>query len=128
MRLGVDDMCFACGKSNPIGLKLQFRFDGEDYVTEFEVKPEHQGWTGIAHGGLLATVLDEAMARLLWEKGLNAITGRLSVRYHRSLRVGEVVQVRARIAKQRSLGIETSAEAMRDGELVADATAVSMEV
>ena len=128
MRLGVDDMCFACGKGNPIGLKLQFRFDGEDYVTEFEVKPEHQGWTGIAHGGLLATVLDEAMARLLWEKGLNAITGRLSVRYHRSLRVGEVVQVRARIAKQRSLGIETSAEAMRDGELVADATAVSMEV
>jgi uncharacterized protein (TIGR00369 family) len=128
MRLDVNDMCFACGRSNPVGLKLQFRFEGEEYLTEFEVKPEHQGWTGIAHGGLLATVLDEAMARLLWEKGLNAITGRLSVRYHRSLRVGEVVQVRARIAKQRSLGIETSAEAMRDGELVADATAVSMEV
>jgi len=128
MRLGVDDMCFACGKSNPIGLKLQFRFDGEDYVTEFEVKPEHQGWTGIAHGGLLATVLDEAMARLLWEKGLNAITGRLTVRYHRSLSIGESIRVRARITKQRSLGIETAAEAMRDGDLIADATAVSMDV
>ena len=128
MRLGVDDMCFACGKSNPIGLKLQFRFDGEDYVTEFEVKPEHQGWTGIAHGGLLATVLDEAMARLLWEKGLNAITGHLTVRYHRHLSIGESIRVRARIAKQRSLGIETVAEAMRDGDLIADATAVSVGV
>ncbi|MCJ7751507.1 MAG: PaaI family thioesterase, partial [Armatimonadetes bacterium] len=75
MRLDVDDMCFACGKGNPIGLKLDFRFEGEEYVTEFEVRPEYQGWAGIVHGGLLATVLDETMARLLWEKELNAITG-----------------------------------------------------
>ncbi|MFB3881479.1 MAG: PaaI family thioesterase [Armatimonadota bacterium] len=128
MRLGVDDMCFACGAGNPIGLKLQFRFDGDDYVTDFVVQPEHQGWTGVAHGGLLATVLDEAMARLLWEKGLNAITGRLTVRYHKPLAIGESIRVRARITKQRPLGIETSAEAMRGSDLIAEATAVSVEV
>ena len=129
MRLGVDDMCFACGQKNPIGLKLAFRFEGEDYVTDFEVRPEYQGWTGIVHGGLLATALDEAMARLLWEKDLNAITGRLTVRYHKPLSIGETVQIRARITKQRSPMIETTAEAlMADGTSAAEATAVSMEV
>ena len=129
MRLDVDDMCFACGKGNPIGLKLDFRFDGEEYVTEFEVRPEYQGWAGIVHGGLLATVLDETMARLLWEKELNAITGRLNVRYHDRLSVGESVTVRARITKQRSPLVETSAKAAKaDGTVVAEATAVSMEV
>jgi len=129
MRLNVNNMCFACGRANPIGLKLQFRFEGEDYVTEFEVKPEYQGWTGIVHGGLLATVLDEVMARLLWEKGLNAITGRLTVRYHQPLSIGDRVQVRGRISKQRPPVVETTAEAMKDdGTVAAEATAVSMEV
>jgi acyl-coenzyme A thioesterase PaaI-like protein len=122
-------MCFACGQKNPIGLKLAFRFEGEDYVTDFEVRPEYQGWTGIVHGGLLATALDETMARLLWEKDLNAITGRLTVRYHTPLKIGETVQIRARITKQRSPVIETTAEAvMADGTFAAEATAVSMEV
>ena len=129
MRLDVDDMCFACGKGNPIGLKLDFRFEGEEYVTEFEVKPEYQGWAGIVHGGLLATVFDETMARLLLEKELKAITARLNVRYQGPLSVGESVTVRARITKQRSPLIETAAEAAKaDGTVVAEARAVSMEV
>jgi len=129
VRLDVDDMCFACGKGNPIGLKLDFRFEGEEYVTEFEVKPEYQGWAGIVHGGLLATVFDETMARLLLEKELKAITARLNVRYQGPLSVGESVTVRARITKQRSPLIETAAEAAKaDGTVVAEARAVSMEV
>ncbi len=129
MRLDVDDMCFACGKGNPIGLKLDFRFEGEEYVTEFEVKPEYQGWAGIVHGGLLATVFDETMARLLLAKELKAITARLNVRYQGPLSVGESVTVRARITKQRSPLIETAAEAAKaDGTVVAEARAVSMEV
>ncbi len=129
MRLDVNEMCFACGPSNPIGLKLGFRFEGEDYLTEFEVKPEYQGWRGIVHGGLLATVLDETMARLLWEKGRNAITGRLTIRYHQPLAIGEKVRVRARITKDRPRIVETSAEATKlDGTLIAEATAMSVEV
>ena len=38
-QLSNDDMCFACGPENPIGLKLRFHFEGEEYVTEFEVRP-----------------------------------------------------------------------------------------
>jgi len=129
VKLGVDDMCFACGKLNPIGLKLDFHFDGEDYVTRFEVKPEYQGWAGLVHGGLLATVLDETMARLLWERDLNAITGRLTVRYHRPVKIGEALTIRARITKQRPRLIETEARALtEDGTVAAEATAVSLGV
>jgi len=129
VRLDIGDMCFACGKGNPIGLKLDFRFEGDEYVTDFEVKPEYQGWAGIVHGGLLATVLDETMARLLWEKELNAITGRLNVRYHERVSVGEKLTVCARITRSRSPLIETSAKASKaDGTVVAEASAISMQV
>ncbi len=129
MKLDVNDMCFVCGNNNPIGLKLAFRFEGEEYSTEFEVKPEYQGWMGLVHGGLLATVLDEVMARMLWQKDISAITGRLTIRYHKPVSVGDKLQVRGRITKHRSPLIETSAEAINgEGVIVAEATAVSMEV
>jgi acyl-coenzyme A thioesterase PaaI-like protein len=129
MRLDVNAMCFACGRENPIGLRLEFRFDGDDYVTDFEVRPEHQGWAGIAHGGLLATVLDEVMARLLWEKQINAITGRLEVRFHKPVRVGERLRIRGRIIRQRPPAVETTAQALTcDGTVVAEARAMSLAV
>jgi acyl-coenzyme A thioesterase PaaI-like protein len=129
VKLDVDDMCFACGQKNPIGLKLQFEFDGDDYVTSLEVKPEHQGWAGIVHGGLVAIALDEVMARLLWEKQINAITGRLSVRYHKPVKIGEKLSFRGRITRRRPPAVETTAEARNaDGVMIAEAQAVSMEV
>ncbi len=129
MKLGVDNRCFACGSENPIGLKLEFRFAGDDYLTSLEVRPEYQGWAGVMHGGLLATALDEVMARLLWEKGVNAITGRLSIRYHAPVPIGEHLEVRGRISKHRPPVVETTAEArMADGTIAAEAQAVSMEV
>ncbi len=127
MKLKVDAMCFACGQDNPIGLKLQFALDGEDYVTRFEVRPEYQGWEGIAHGGLVATALDEVMARLLWEKDINAITARLEVRYRKPVPVGETLEIRGRITRRRPPAIETEATATTSaGEVVAEAKATSM--
>ena len=128
MKLEVNEMCFACGQKNPIGLRLEFRFEGDDYATTFRVRPEYQGWTGIVHGGLLTTALDETMARLLWAKGLNAITARLEARFRQPLAVGETVGIRARITRQRPPVVETTAEArLTDGTLVAEAKAVSMQ-
>ena len=55
--------CFACGPANPVGLRLEFQEAGQDRVrTEFQVGEEHTGVTGVVHGGIVATVLDEAMA------------------------------------------------------------------
>jgi hypothetical protein len=57
-------MCFACGIENPIGLKLAFYTDQEGHcVARFRPNPEHQGYPGHLHGGLISTLLAEAIGR-----------------------------------------------------------------
>jgi hypothetical protein len=55
-------MCFACGKDNPVGLKLKIVKDGDEARGEFTVSEFYQGWRGYVHGGIIFTILDEAMA------------------------------------------------------------------
>ena len=52
-------MCFVCGIENPIGLKLSFYTDDEGRcITRFQPRPEHQGYPGQLHGGIISTLLD----------------------------------------------------------------------
>ena len=53
--------CFVCGESNAAGLKLRFETDGRIVRTRFHPRPEHAGFKGVVHGGIIATVLDEVM-------------------------------------------------------------------
>ena len=78
-----DNYCFACGLDNPYGLKLDFRIEGDRFVTETTLVREYQSYTGVAHGGIVSTLLDEAMGGYLVALGEKAVTGRLSVRYRR---------------------------------------------
>jgi uncharacterized protein (TIGR00369 family) len=91
-------------------------------VVDFRPERQHQGWQGIAHGGIVATILDEMMTRLLYEQERNAVTAEMTVRYHRPLVTGESVQARARVQEDRGRLIRTTAE-LRDqsGELIASA-------
>jgi len=124
-----DNMCFGCGAKNPIGLKLEFRKDNGDYVTRFVPRTEHQGWSGITHGGILATLLDEAMVRLSWQEGLNAVTAELTVRFRRPARTGKTLEIRGRITGEEGRKVYGAAEAVgEDGRVVAEATAVMMKV
>ena len=129
MELADDRMCFVCGQRNPVGLKLTFEFDGDRYVTSFTPKPEHQGYSGVTHGGIISTVLDEVMARLLCVKGYQAPTAELTVRLKRPARTGQELTFVGWIVGQRGRVIDCAAEA-RDasGELVAEATARMVKV
>ncbi len=67
-----DAMCFCCGPKNPIGLKLEFETTAEGRMrTIWTPRKEHQGFKDIVHGGLVATVLDEVMVRLLYLRGIS---------------------------------------------------------
>ncbi|NIM06715.1 MAG: PaaI family thioesterase [Armatimonadetes bacterium] len=129
MELIDNHMCFACGRKNPIGLRLGFAPDGEEYTSELEVKENHQGWAGIIHGGILATALDEVMARLLADKGYHAITVQLEVRFIHPVKVGEKIRLRGRILEDRKRLIRTEAQAfLADGTLAATGKAASLRV
>ncbi len=124
MQLEDMDVCFACGRKNPQGLKLRFRFEGDDYVTEFTPRDEHQGWSGMVHGGLTATLLDEVMTRLCWERGLDVATAELHVRYHQPIPVGRRTTTRGRIRRRRGRLVEAAAEVyLEDGTVAASAEA-----
>ncbi len=124
-----DDYCFGCGPKNPIGLRLRFDIDARRGVAEAKFTPrrEHQGYAGLTHGGILATLLDEAMVKLCWELGIPAVTARLEVALKRPAPVGEELGVRAWFAEDKGKLLETRAEVRNaDGKLVAAARATAV--
>lgn len=126
---GDDGWCFACGENNPISLKLQFsKIDG-DYVARFTPKKEHQGYKSITHGGIVATLLDEAMAKLAWAEGYSAVTAELSVRLKLPALTGEELTIAGRILSEDRRTLSCSAEAKNsEGKVVAEARARLMKI
>ncbi|MBO8129393.1 MAG: PaaI family thioesterase [Peptococcaceae bacterium] len=114
--------CFACGPDNPISLRLQFEDDGDVVRTSFTPRDEHQGWPGIMHGGLMATILDEAMAQWCWRRNIPALTGEITVRFKKEVPVGTGLTVEARLEQQKGRLLFLEAEAvLPDGKCAATA-------
>ncbi len=95
----------------------------------FFVKQDHQGPPGYAHGGVIATALDEAMALLLHGQGTYALTGRLEVELKHPAAVGTFLEVEADIveADGRRLTLEASASGDDGTVALARGTFVEME-
>ena len=91
--------CFACSKINPIGLKLDFSFHDDEARTKWIPKEEYQGWPGVLHGGITATILDEVMAYAIVHQGIMAATVEMSVKYCKKIPIGEEILARAWIEK-----------------------------
>ena len=122
MNLTDDGHCFVCGPNNPIGLKLDFSFDGKTMKTRFIPRKEHQGYVDIVHGGIVATLLDEIMVKLAIELGMPAVTAQMDVRLKKALHIGEAVTVSAEIVEDTKKLLKANAEAVNDdGVIVADA-------
>ena len=118
------DMCFACGQENPIGLKLNFSWDGKEARTEFTPNEFHQGWSGVVHGGIITCLLDEAMSYAALFNGVNSLTARMQTRFRRPLEIGGPLIITASVTKKTRKLVEAKAEiSLQDGTLVADSTA-----
>jgi len=102
--------CFACGRDNDIGLKLVFsnRPEGEARA-EWTPAPSHEGWPGVVHGGLLSTVLDEAMAHAVLAAGLKAMTAELRVRFREPAPSGLALAVRGWVVQRSKRLVEAEA-------------------
>ena len=122
--------CFVCGKHNPDGLHLDFEPEGVSGVRTTCVIPERfQGFAGIAHGGILATILDECMVNTLWLRGITAVTARLEIRLRRPVGVGERLTFRAEVLHESAQGFNlTSRAELDDGTVVADGQALLVKV
>ena len=103
------NLCFACSKDNPIGLKLQFDNDGGIVKGEFIPGKFHQGWNGITHGGILCTLLDEAGGYAVIYTGLNCVTAKSEIKFVNMAPINEPIKITARITKTTSRLVETEA-------------------
>ena len=129
MHLEDDNMCFACGKENEKGLHLEFSFFEQEKRIETTFIPSnvHQGWKGVVHGGIIATVLDEAMAKLVHRLGYSVLTASLDIRYKDLAKTLEPLKVSAEITKLSKRLIYTRAVAQQgNGKTVAEAHAKMM--
>jgi acyl-coenzyme A thioesterase PaaI-like protein len=124
--------CFGCGDEQPHGLHLQARAgEGVSLTAEFTVKAAHQGAPGLAHGGVLATALDETLGSLTWLLRTIAVTGRLETDFVRPVPVGSVLHLQAEVTAVAGRKIYASATGRvggPDGPLAVRADALFVEV
>jgi uncharacterized protein (TIGR00369 family) len=86
--------CLMCGASNPRSLGLRFDTEGDSVRTTFDAESTLQGYTGILHGGVVASLLDAAMAHCLFRQGVQGVTGDLHIRFVRPISCDMSVEVR----------------------------------
>jgi uncharacterized protein (TIGR00369 family) len=118
-----DKRCFACGPHNPEGLHLHFEPDGEAGArSEVTLPPRLQGYRGIAHGGIVMTLLDEGMAHACRFAGEKAVTAACEVRFRKAVPLGVRLQIRGRVKDRRRnvLFVEASV-CFDDGTVLATA-------
>ena len=117
--------CFACGSLSEHGMQLDLHVSGDRCWTELELAERFQGWDGIAHGGIVCTILDEVMAWSLAATDNWGLTARMSVDFKRPVRLGVPIRGEGWVTNVRRRLVETAARLVDpvSGELLATATA-----
>jgi uncharacterized protein (TIGR00369 family) len=95
--------CFACGKNNPNGMRLKFSYDEERdcFVCRFRLGKRYTGPPGHAHGGIIATLLDEAMGKVNKLRHVVALTSEITVNYHKPVPLNKPLRVESREVRVR---------------------------
>jgi acyl-coenzyme A thioesterase PaaI-like protein len=124
--------CFVCGLENENGLKLTFYSDGEGrVVSEYIVSKMFEGYPGVVHGGIIASMLDEALGRaFMWGDSYRFMyTARITVRYRKNVPSGQPLRIVGTVVKDRGRMGESKAELFGPyGELLAEAEGLVVEI
>lgn len=119
-----ENPCFGCSTHNPIGLKLCTQLVGEQCLAHFTPGPQHQGWVGYMHGGLISTILDEVMGNWLWQNDKPSVTAEMTVRFIKPVPINKELKALAWMKNERSRLVEMEAAiVLNDGTTAAKATA-----
>jgi uncharacterized protein (TIGR00369 family) len=132
---GVDELrdndgCFACGKSNPAGLRVDFKLDRDKRTIHGRFAPAriHEGYAGIVHGGILSTLLDEAMVKLSFMLGIPAVTAEMTVKFRTPAAPGDELTVTGWLSRETRRLIEAESRIEHGGILIAEARGKLMRV
>ncbi len=92
--------CFGCGQANASGLRLEFLLAEDGSVVSLPTVPEaFEGPAGLLHGGIIATLLDEAMSKAVRALGLTAMTRQMEIEYLRPVPSAAPIRIEGRVAR-----------------------------
>ena len=122
--------CYACGPRNKEGLKLEFYMLGNDkerVEAIFTPRDNLQGWPEALHGGVVATLLDEAAAYVAYIQNIHAVTARLNIKLKQPVSLLNPVKVKGTLhnVKRKIMDIKTEILSL-DGEQLAVASVTLM--
>lgn len=114
--------CFGCGGANDAGMKLTFEQDNVNHriVGRFVLGDAYQGGGGMAHGGIIALLLDEAMGKVCRFGEVRAVTAELTVEYLKPVNVDQEIVVEGFETDQKGRNLFLAGEIRNgDGEVLA---------
>jgi uncharacterized protein (TIGR00369 family) len=125
--------CFVCGVKNRFGLHLNFfQATPGEVSAEITLTPEYQGYPGVAHGGIIAAMLDEAAGRSQMGEIDNPrfmYTARLEINYRKTVPVGQPIRLVGRAEKSRGrTATASSAIYNQNGQLLAEGKALLVDL
>ena len=95
------NFCFVCGKDNPDAMGLRFNYDEDRdcFVCRFRLGKRYTGPPGHSHGGIIATILDEAMGKVNKLRHVIAVTSEMTVNYLKPVPLNKPLRVESREEK-----------------------------
>ena len=109
--------CFACGQNNPDGMRLRFTYDEarNSYVCRFRLDKRYTGPPGHCHGGIIATILDEAMGKVNKLRQVVALTSEITINYLKPVPLNKPLRVESREVKVKGRRHVNMAEILNQG-------------
>ena len=129
-----DQICFACGDRNPHGLHMRFELDPDGpegaVLCRYQPREADQGFPGVLHGGVLSTLMDEAMAWAMWAKSRAlGVTAKMECRYRKPVVVGQPLVVHAVVTEERGRRMSVDAAiADPDGTVLVESSALFLRL
>jgi len=127
---GTRNTCFGCGQANPVGLHLEFTLSPEGAIASSAiVTDQYEGPPGYLHGGIIATLLDEAMSKANRARGVTAMTRQMQVEYLLPVPSGKAIRIEGKVTRSEGRKHWTEARIQNtNGEVLARATGLFITV
>jgi uncharacterized protein (TIGR00369 family) len=125
------NFCFGCGKNNPDGMRLKFTYDEDHdaFVCRFRLGKRYTGPPGHCHGGIIATLLDEAMGKVNKLRHVIALTSQITVNYLKPVPLNQPLRVESREVSVRGRRHVNQAEILNSkGEVLARSRGVFIAI
>jgi len=124
MNLVDDSTCFVCGKDNNNGLQLDIKMDKESGTAWAETVIDERfcGWTGVVHGGIVSSLLDELMAYAAFTVYKSGVTGEMTVKFKKPVPTGKKIRIEGKIESNKGRIIFTSAKILFEDAVMAESS------